>query len=111
MTKGQLIKAVAKEGYEEVDTVRNVLGSLENVIARTIGQGESVALFKGFKLRAMRRNAKDYVNPNTGKKEHIDEGWKCNASSRVEFIDKINGFKSGRKLSGCGALQHARKSR
>ena len=98
MTRGELIKAVAKEGYEKPETVRNVLGALENVIVKTIGKGENVNLFTGFKLRALWRDARDYNNPKTGKVEHIDEGWKCNASSRVEFIDKINGYKAGRKI-------------
>jgi len=92
MNKAKLATAVSKECYVDRDTVVSVLGALENVVIRTIGQGESICIFNGFKLEARWRNESTWIHPMTHEPCIARAGWTCRTKANSKFTKRINGW-------------------
>lgn len=73
MTKQQLVETLANETNTTKRQIEQTLGTLVNIIERTVAKGEKVSItgFGTFDLgkRAARRG----VNPQTGAEIHIPE--------------------------------------
>lgn len=68
MTKNEMIKEIADRiNFTQVD-VKAVVNTMEEIAFEQIKQHNEIKIFNGVTLEGVRRDARYYVNPNTGDK-------------------------------------------
>ena len=90
MNRSQFVRAVARNGYSTVAEVNDILRSIESVIVTTIGRGEDIQLFGGFKLESVFTDARKVWNPKEETFQDAPPRYRCKLRTTPSFNERIN---------------------